>query len=314
MPLSRRLLIGATLATPFLGLAAAHATKPVPDPSAAPPTPEPQVFQLTPKIRLHAIQTGWVAVKSVHRRKRGPDATRFPAIFADPRWTEWLPILAWVIEHPEGLIVVDTGETARMLDPEYANCDPGNALFYNRNLRVALTEADEIGPQMRRAGLDPDAVGRVIMTHLHSDHMGGMGWFPRAEFLISETDFGGHLGTLTCRIPNGLNRTPVRYGSDAVGPFAASHAVTADGSVCIVPTPGHTPGHQSVRITDGRRSWLLGGDAAFTLDQVQTGQIAGVVAEPRAARNTLATLRDEASGTDATLLFTHDPGIVLSRT
>ena len=64
-------------------------------------------------MRIHAIQTGTVAIKTRQLCGRGRGALRPINTLLDTTWTEPLPIYAWVIEHPEGLIVVDTGETAR---------------------------------------------------------------------------------------------------------------------------------------------------------------------------------------------------------
>jgi hypothetical protein len=70
-------------------------------------------------MRIHAIQTGTVTVKARQREGNGPGPLRLINTLRDDRWTDPLPILAWVIEHPEGLIVVDTGETARAAQPGY---------------------------------------------------------------------------------------------------------------------------------------------------------------------------------------------------
>lgn len=139
----------------------------------APETPEPATVALGEGIRLHSIQTGWVAVKRTHRAFRGPAVLRLPAVIADSRWTEWLPVICFAIEHPEGLIIVDTGESARMVsDPEYPVCDPVTGWFYRVNLRFALRPEDEVGPQLERLGLAPESVSTVVLTHRHSDHMG----------------------------------------------------------------------------------------------------------------------------------------------
>jgi hypothetical protein len=67
-------------------------------------------------MRVHAIQTGTVAVKAGQVDGGGHRRRSFTRLFADRRWTEPLPILAWLIEHPEGLIVVDTDTQSLMLD------------------------------------------------------------------------------------------------------------------------------------------------------------------------------------------------------
>ncbi|MEO0565318.1 MAG: hypothetical protein AAF125_24640, partial [Chloroflexota bacterium] len=84
--------------------------------NASPPPPydtidlAPLTVTTPGNIRIHHIQTGFVAVKSAHRSYDGRDGVGFPAIMADSSWTEWMPITAWAIEHPEGVILIDTGE------------------------------------------------------------------------------------------------------------------------------------------------------------------------------------------------------------
>ncbi len=68
-------------------------------------------------MRIHAIQIGTVAVKTRQRAGVGHGLRRRIFTLTDAAWTEPLPIYAWLIEHPEGLIVVDTGETARATEP-----------------------------------------------------------------------------------------------------------------------------------------------------------------------------------------------------
>lgn len=252
------------------------------------------------------FQTGWVAVKQEHRSFSGPSALRFPAIMSSRSWTEWMPVTAFVIEHLEGLIVVDTGETARILEPDYTACDAGTAMFYRRNLQFALSEADELGPQMRRKGLDPNRVSKVIMTHLHSDHMGGMRHFPRAEFLVSQRASTGHTGALMCRIPKGLNIRAVAMEDAQTGVFPQSADVTTDGAIRIVPTPGHADGHQSVLIADEGKSVCVVGDAAFSLRQIIDEEIGGIVANVPDTRRSAKLLKQQNEVFRTVMLPTHD--------
>ena len=57
-------------------------------------------------MNIHPIQTGSVQVKQAQRERRTGGLLR---VLLDPSWTDWLPISCWVIEHPEGVIVGDTG-------------------------------------------------------------------------------------------------------------------------------------------------------------------------------------------------------------
>ena len=70
-------------------------------------------------MKIHAVQTGTVAIRPNQREGKGPGFARLINTLSDRRWTEPLPIYAWVIEHPEGIIVIDTGESANVTSPEY---------------------------------------------------------------------------------------------------------------------------------------------------------------------------------------------------
>ena len=127
-------------------------------------------------MKIHAIQTGTVAITKSWREGDGDGQGRLLRTLLDREWTEPLPIFAFAIEHPEGVIVVDTGETARVSEPGYFP-------RWHPLLRFAVREwvepEQEIGPQLAQLGIDAERRPLVVMTHLHTDHAGGLHHFPR---------------------------------------------------------------------------------------------------------------------------------------
>jgi glyoxylase-like metal-dependent hydrolase (beta-lactamase superfamily II) len=228
---------------------------------------EPQVGPTTVTtasgLRVHAIQTGFVAFKAVHRKLAGPAPLRLLSIALDRGWTEWMPIYTWAIKHPEGVIVVDSGESSRVNEPGFVDCDPATGLIYRNNLRFDVEREDEIGPQLTQLGIAPREVRWVVLTHLHSDHADGLYHFRYSQILVSLVDYPKMQGALTCRYPDWLVPTPVRYADGALGSFPRSQALTAAGDVHIVPTPGHSLGHQSLLLDDGEVSYLFAGRHLF---------------------------------------------------
>src|SRR5215470_627946 len=111
-------------------------------------------------MNIHAISTGTVAIKTRQRVGKGHGTARLLNVLFDPNWTDFLPIYVWVIEHPEGLILVDTGETARTAEPGYF---PRWHPLFRFASRMNVHPEDEIGPQMKRMGLSPDDVRWVVM-------------------------------------------------------------------------------------------------------------------------------------------------------
>lgn len=253
---------------------------------------------------MTAIRTGAVAVKAAHREFAGPSALRYPAIMADPRWTGWLPVTAWLVTHPNGPLLVDTGETPRVAETGYFACDPGTRFVYERLLRFDVPLG--VGDVLRAHGVPPEEIRTVALTHLHSDHAGGLADLPNATVYASRTEVDRPpQGAVRCRWPDGFAPVPVDYADGAAGAFAESHALTADGAVRLVPTPGHTHGHQSVVVTGTEGSALLAGDASFSLDQVRRRAVAGICEDPAAARRTLDVVAEHLQETGARYLPSH---------
>ena len=112
-------------------------------------------------MKIHAIQTGSVRIKTAQVEGRGRGLRRRLAVLTDRHWTPWLPTFTWVIEHPEGVIVVDTGQGAHLLDT-------GRSLHPYHRWEVAfrLDAEEEVGPQLRAIRIGPRDVTRVVLTNI----------------------------------------------------------------------------------------------------------------------------------------------------
>lgn len=103
-------------------------------------------------MKIHAIQTGTVAITTRWREGVGHGRRRLVNTLLDREWTEPLPIFAFAIEHPEGVIVVDTGETARVSEPGYF---PRWQPFFRFAVREQVQPEQEIAPQLEDSGSWP---------------------------------------------------------------------------------------------------------------------------------------------------------------
>jgi glyoxylase-like metal-dependent hydrolase (beta-lactamase superfamily II) len=262
-------------------------------------------------IRIHAIQTGTVAIKQLQRDGGGRNRRNLLRVMAARQWTQPLPILAWLIEHPEGPIVFDTGETAQVSDPGYFT--PWQP-YFRLGLREWVAPEQEIGPQLRARGFEPRDIRKVVLSHFHTDHAGGLAHFPDSEIIASKTDFelargfaGKARGFLPQRWPTWFSPTLVEPREQAFGPFPASMPLTAAGDVHLVATPGHTPGHTSLAVEDGDTVVFLAADASYTERLMLDGVADGVSPDPHEARTTLERIRALALERPTIYLPTHDP-------
>ena len=173
----------------------------------------------------------------------------------------WAPVPAFLLRHPsEGDVLVDTA-----YDPSAAT-DPAKTLGPATG-RLFEHRPRPLRPQLAALGAEPQT---VVMTHLHSDHVSGLGQFPDATVVCDRREWDAAYASgswLFGYVPNVLDGVRSKQLLDVgdgepYGPFAHTHDLFADGSVRLVSTPGHAPGHCSVLVrTASAGDVLLCGDA-----------------------------------------------------
>ena len=265
-------------------------------------------------MQVHAIHTGTVQIHQRQRSGSGRGVLRFANTLLDSHWTEPLPILAWLIEHPEGLILVDTGETARTGEAGYF---PPWHPYYRWALREQVRPDEEIGPRLHQLGFAIDDVRWVVLTHLHTDHAGGLSHFPNSEILLSRAEYevakgfiGKLRGYLPHRWPEWFAPRLIDFATERVGPFPASFPLTRAGDVQIVPTPGHSAGHMSVVVSEGERVLFIAGDTSYSEANLVAGILDGVASLGgglAAAARALERIRAYARDRALVYLPSHDP-------
>lgn len=170
------------------------------------------------------------------------------------------------------------------------------------------------------AGFPPESVDLVLLTHLHTDHVGwntrevGGGWvptFPNARYLTSKAEYDFWAACAMDDARAAMFRDSVRPVVEAglleaVDVPAAGLAVAA--GLELVPAPGHTPGHTAVRVTSGDAAALITGDCIHHPVQLAHPEIGSCVdIDPEGAEATRRSLLAALAGTGALLLGTHFP-------
>src|SRR4051812_40408590 len=143
------------------------------------------------EVKVHAVQTGLISVKENFLNQKGQGFLSKLNIVLGEKYAGFMPIWAWVVEHPEGIIVIDTGDVTESSYKEfYKNETMGaklslKAMSNKRN----ISKQDELDAQLCRLGIKPEQVSKVVLTHLHGDHTDGVKFFPKNEIIVSEAEY-----------------------------------------------------------------------------------------------------------------------------
>ena len=270
-----------------------------------------------PISRVSVISTGTVSIRPEHV---GPTRKNlYLWLFTSTRWTAPRPINAYVIEHGDGLVLFDTGQDrASVTDPHYF---PGglNGLIYSRLAKFDIGPGDTLTAGLARLGHRVDDVHTAVVSHLHQDHIGGLPLLAGSTIVIAREEwntlskpFSEARGFLRSHIDlPGLNWnriTPEPLADPTLGPFTDGHDLFGDGSIIILPTPGHTPGSISMLVRrPDHAPLLMVGDLTYDANLLTAGKLPGVgdKTQMRDTATKVNALRHKMP--DLAILAAHDP-------
>jgi N-acyl homoserine lactone hydrolase len=270
-----------------------------------------------PIRRVSVVSTGQVQIRPDHLASTWRPTPRW--LLASRRWTGPRPINAYVIEHRDGLVLFDAGQDrASVTDPGYF---PGGmtGVLYGRLARFAIGPQATLTAGLDRLGYAAGDVSTAVLSHLHQDHIGGLAELSHADIVVSQAEWD----TLSRPLPQlrGLMRRhidlpglrwrriePELSGDPGLAPFWSCHDLFGDGSLLLLPTPGHTPGSISLLVRrPGRPALMMVGDVTYDADLLELGHVPGVGSR-RGLRDSTAminTMRQRDPG--LVILPAHDP-------
>ena len=237
-------------------------------------------------MRLHAFTCGWLT---------GPRGLFLQGEHGKLR----VPVPVFLVDHPRGRVLFDTG-----LHPQLQH-DPRGRLGDLADVFVPDYHRDEdVAARVRALDADPTAVAYVVLSHLHFDHAGGLGEIPNARVVVQRREWeAGQDAEAAAALS--FHRHDYDYGHELLL-VDGEHDLFGDGRVVCVPTHGHTPGHQSLRVRLDGGDVVLTADACYLRCTLEARHLPPLVYDRDqmlASLDRLYALRDAG----ARLVYGHDP-------
>lgn len=217
-----------------------------------------------------------------------------------------IPVPWFLITHPRGNVVIDGGSAVECATDPRGHWGNVVDVYW-----PVLQEQQGCLQQLRQLDIAAESVRFVLQSHLHLDHTGAVGRFPDATHVVQRREYeyaftpdwfaaGGY-------IRKDFDRPGLKW-QFLEGEASDYYDLYGDGSIVLVFTPGHAPGHQSFLITLPRSGRvLLTVDAAYTKDHWDERALPGFMTSALEAVRSVRKLKALADRTDALVVTGHDP-------
>ncbi|HVI33366.1 N-acyl homoserine lactonase family protein [Phenylobacterium sp.] len=211
-----------------------------------------------------------------------------------------VPVPFYVIEHPEGVALFDAGLHDDMQDAD----DPYRQRLREGGMDVSLTAEETVASHLERLEIDAAKVRYVVLSHLHFDHAGGLSALPNATLVVQSKEWAAGADEETSR----RYFLPKRFFDlgHQLRLVDGEHDLFGDGSVTCIPSHGHTPGHQSLRVRSDQGDHILVGDACYTAESAVSRNFPAYA--DHAAMNRSLDALMAMRGPQTVMIYGHDPG------
>jgi glyoxylase-like metal-dependent hydrolase (beta-lactamase superfamily II) len=270
------------------------------------------------QIRIHVLHCGEVCV-SPYLPFGGENCNLLKAAGLTTKREDrlWLPISAYLIEHPKGRILVDTG-WHRAISPEGVFDKRAQIKHMSLALYIAnqgkIEKGAAIDEQLAAMGIKPSGIDYLLLTHLDCDHVSGLKLVKDAKYILVAADemrcAQKHKIRYTASMWNSVTLSKFDFSNTGIGPVGKSYDLFGDGSVQLVNIPGHSDGLFAVKVINNGKFVLLFSDGGYAQKSWEQMICPGISSNPDKQLKSLQWIRDESMLPNCLeSLANHDPDI-----
>ncbi len=237
-------------------------------------------------MKVYALNCGWLSAPAT-------------AFIDGAEGAMKVPVPAYFIDHPKGRAVFDTGMPAML------RTDPKAAIggFLSQVFTADMPPEADIDRQLQRIDVDPASIDYVINSHLHFDHCAGNALLPNARIVVQKRE--AEAARAEGPPAEGFDPNTMLDGRD-VREVDGEFDLFGDGAAVLLPTYGHTAGHQSLKLACDGGETVLAGDCCYFHRTLTDMKLPGFGHDPDEQRRSIRRLKAMADR-GVRIIAGHDP-------
>jgi len=262
-------------------------------------------------IKVHALRCGTVGTdETIPDRSLSKNHLAYTGMFRGEKHRVWLPVYCYLIEHPQGLVLVDAAWHTDVRGNQK------EALSWELNIasKAELPAGEAVTEQLAALGITPSDLSMVFLTHLDVDHASGIKLIADAPRICAsreelaaaargEVRYNKHLW-------EGVDLEPIDLVEIGVGPRNRGFDVFGDGRIKLVDLAGHSAGMTGVLVGDIEHFIVITGDACYNRHNWEELKLPGITADADKALESVHWVRQMSHDVRCLeILPTHDPGV-----
>ena len=247
------------------------------------------------KIKIHILHTGKVIVdEALPFYRKGDRILAWTGLFRSKKHRVKLPVSVYLIEHPKGLILIDTGWHSDNVEHQIKNLK-----FQYPVNKAELTYEETVDRQLEKIGYKTSDIDYVLLSHLHCDHADGLRLVKNAKkIMVSREEMEAASKDKLKYLHHewkGVDLQTFELKETGKGPFGKSFDLFGDGTIEMIWVPGHSAGLCATKVKNEKseKFVLLTSDVGYAAKSWKENLTPGVVVDRRQAQKSLDWVKEQ---------------------
>lgn len=268
--------------------------------------------EMNPKetVKIHVLHCGQVQVDiGTPFKQKTLNPFAYAGIFRNKKHQVVIPVSAYLIEHPKGLVLIDTGWHTDVRKGKKAFIKQNGRLIYKASKPI-LPEGQAINEQLDLLGFRPEDIDYVVITHLDIDHSDGLELVKNGKNILVSNEEWKSTNKPNLRYNSkwwkAVDINPFHFQDSDVGPQKRSYDLFGDGTLLLISTLGHSEGLSSVLVQNNGKSVLLCSDVGYAKKSWEEMILPGMTTNKQEALASLNWVQQMSENSDCTVIANHD--------